>query len=331
MWSTLDCWIQWLKIPPPLSAKSLYIYWLGMWGKTGINCFVLITGYFMCASSITIRKFLKLLLEVYFYKIVIYAIFCITRYSGVTMEGIVTALLPTRNIGDNFTGCFLFFYLCIPFLNILVRNLSKKQHAILIALLFTIYTVFGTLPGIHVSMNYVSWFSVLFVIASYIRTHGLPKSKVYMGWGTLTLLCIAVSMASVPATLYVNGMLHFTMFPYRWVQDSNTFLALVTGICSFMYFKNLKIKYRPFINAVGACTFGVLLIHANSDAMRQWLWKDMLDNVGFYPTDWIYLHAILSICIVFAVCATIDYARIRTVEKWAFSYIDRILRRKNWR
>ena len=59
----------------PLSSKSLYLYMLGMWGKTGINCFVLITGYFMCRSHITLRKFLKLFLEIMFYKIVIWAIF----------------------------------------------------------------------------------------------------------------------------------------------------------------------------------------------------------------------------------------------------------------
>ena len=52
----------------PLSSKSLYLYMIGMWGKTGINCFVLITGYFMCRSHITLRKFLKLFLEIMFLK-----------------------------------------------------------------------------------------------------------------------------------------------------------------------------------------------------------------------------------------------------------------------
>lgn len=35
----------------PLSSRSLFFYIFGMWGKTGINCFVLITGYFMCKSQ----------------------------------------------------------------------------------------------------------------------------------------------------------------------------------------------------------------------------------------------------------------------------------------
>lgn len=58
-----------------------------------------------------------------------------------------------------------------------------------------------------------------------------------------------------------------------FVSDSNTVLALAISICSFMCFKNLKIGYSKLINTIGGSTFGVLLIHANSDVMREWLWK----------------------------------------------------------
>ena len=51
----------------PVSANTLFLQWWGMWGKTAINAFVLITGYFMCRSRLTIRKMLKLYLEVQFY------------------------------------------------------------------------------------------------------------------------------------------------------------------------------------------------------------------------------------------------------------------------
>lgn len=64
----------------PITAKSLFFYVFGMWGKTGINCFVLITGYFMCKSSITLRKFLKLFLEVELYNVVIFSIFVLSGY-----------------------------------------------------------------------------------------------------------------------------------------------------------------------------------------------------------------------------------------------------------
>jgi hypothetical protein len=56
----------------PLHIQSIFLYLFGMWGKTGINCFVMITGYFMCKSPyISLRKFMKLLFEIYFYNLII--------------------------------------------------------------------------------------------------------------------------------------------------------------------------------------------------------------------------------------------------------------------
>ena len=46
-----------------MSFNSQFLLLFGWGGKTGINCFVLITGYFMCTSNISLKKFLKLFLE----------------------------------------------------------------------------------------------------------------------------------------------------------------------------------------------------------------------------------------------------------------------------
>lgn len=51
----------------PLSANSIFLFLFGAWGKTGINCFMLITGYFLCKSNITLKKYIKLISEVLFY------------------------------------------------------------------------------------------------------------------------------------------------------------------------------------------------------------------------------------------------------------------------
>lgn len=43
----------------PLSPSSSVMLIFGGWGKIGINCFLLITGYFMCKSEFTWQKLLK--------------------------------------------------------------------------------------------------------------------------------------------------------------------------------------------------------------------------------------------------------------------------------
>ena len=62
----------------PLCWQSIFLLLFGAWGKTGINCFVLISGYFMCRSQLTIRKYVKLLFEIIFYRFAIY--FCFVAF-----------------------------------------------------------------------------------------------------------------------------------------------------------------------------------------------------------------------------------------------------------
>lgn len=317
----------------PLSVKSLFYYWFGMWGKIGINCFILITGYFMCKQSITVRKFLKLLMQIEFYKIIIYAIFVLSEYEPLSIKGLAKAILPVYDISHDFSQCFILFYLCIPFLNILIQNLDKAWHLRLLLLCLTIYTLFATLPKFGVTMNYISWFCVLYILSSYLRIYDLTPPNLFSStsktWGMLTLSSMAVSMLSVVVTLYVDKKYGLAISPYRWVADSNTLLAVITAVCSFMFFKDIKLKYHPLINLVGACTFGVLLIHANSDTMRQWLWKDVLDNAGHYFSANFMMHAILSVVIIFIICAVIDYVRQRTIEKWLFCHIDKLMQKRD--
>lgn len=294
------------------SGKSMFYLLFGAWGKTAINCFVLITGYFMCKSQITVKKFVKLLAEVMFYHIVIWLIFVLTRYEAFSISGFVKVLLPVKQVQANFTGCFLIFYLFIPFLNILVHSLDEKKHLMLLGLCAFTYILFGTFH--KVTMNYVTWFIVLYIIASYIRLYPKPLFDKTHLWGGLTVLSVLMSVLSIICCAWFGDKFGLSDV-YSFVQDSNTFLAVTNGVYSFMFFKNLKVPQSEFINTVAASTFGVLLIHANSDTMRQWLWKDTLNNVGAYSTSYFALHAIGSVIGVFVICIVIDHLRIRCLER----------------
>jgi hypothetical protein len=90
-----------------------------------------------------------------------------------------------------------------------------------------------------------------------------------------------------------------------------------------MFFKNIKIKYNPFINTVAATCFGVLQIHSNGDTMRKFVWKDIVDPVGAYNEIWMPLHAVISVLGIFFICAGIDLLRIKFIEKPFFNLWDK--------
>lgn len=303
------------------SPKSIYLLLFGAWGKTGINCFMMITGYFMCTSKITVRKFLKLALQIYLFRFLIYAIFLATGHETLSPTRLVRLMMPFTTLDKGFTGCFLVFYLTIPFWNILVRNMTRRQHTALLTLLLMCYTVLGSTPEFHVTYNYVTWFGIIYLIASYIRLYPVPAFERRSLWGWLTIANIMLASVSI------IGLCYFSKGDLYWfVADCNKIFAVTIAICSFLWFKNMQIRQSKIINAFGAGTFGVLLIHANSDAMRTWLWKDFADCVGHYslPLGRLVLYSLLTVTGIFLVCNLIDQLRINTLEKWFFRWYDGI-------
>lgn len=281
----------------------------------------------MCKSNITWQKFLKLVLEWEFYKIVIFFIFYFTGYSSPSAIDFIKVFWPIGSVSDGFIPCFLLFYLFIPFLTILVNGMSKKQHQLLVVLCLFIYTVLGMTPSIKVSYNYVTWFCVLFLIASYIRNHGVPiKGKV--NWGGNFLISILVSMVSVIVFVILNQKYHIPIPHYWLVSDSYAIMAIVVAICGLMCFKDLNIPQSKIINTVASSVLGVLLIHANSNSMRQWLWKDMVDVIGQYESRDAIVWAILTVVVIFIVCVVIDQLRIHLLEGPLFKYLERTLKLK---
>lgn len=305
-----------------VSARSLFALIFGWGGKTGINCFVLITGYFMCRSTISLRKFLKLLLEIEFYKIVVWLIFLLSGYTSFTFKSTLKAILPIYGIGTGFIGSYLCFFLFIPYLNLLIYAMNEQQHQILIGLCIGIGTVLQTFLKAPAAFTYVGWFMVCYLIAAYIRIYPnelFDNSKV---WRNATWICLFFSWCSV-----VFGALIYHKYGkavyYYFVSDSNKLLAIMTAVSAFLFFKNMKMKYHPVINKVAASTFGVLMIHANSDTMRQWLWRDVLKNTSAFHNSFFVIHAFGSVLAVYCICTVIDMVRIVVFEKPFFKWFDR--------
>lgn len=309
------------------SFRSVFLLLFGAWGKTGINCFVLITGYFMCRSEITLRKFLKLLLEVEFYRIVIYLIFVLTGAELFSLGGFLDAVIPVRSIGSGFVAAYLVFFLFIPFLNVLVRNLTEKQHLLLLLLVSFLYVFLATVPWFAVTYNYVSWFICLYLFASFIRLHPRPLFERTGLWGLITAGLFLLASVSIVLLcfLWSRGMEYYPLYP---VKDSNVGFSLPLGLSAFLFFKNLKLPQSRVINCLASSCFGVLLIHANGEGMRTFLWKELLAvtercaGSGWLP------FALLSVPAIFLVCFLLDQLRQLVLERPLFRLFDKLTMRK---
>ena len=137
-----------------------------------------------------------------------------------------------------------------------------------------------------------------------------------MLWAAGMIVTAVLCIASVISCVWLGAKIDKQM-AYFFVSDSNTFLAVCMGVFSFLFFKNVNIQQSRVINMIASSTFGVLLIHANSDIMRNWLWETVLNvKAIFYESiSTLVLHAVISVFAIFIICVVIDQIRIRTIEK----------------
>ena len=99
----------------------------------------------------------------------------------------------------------------------------------------------------NVVFNYVTWFSILFIIASYIRLYPKDWFSNTKITGTLMIASLIISWGSVAVLATLSRMVGKNIgFSYFFVSDSNKVLALATGVSAFLLFKNIKIPMPYF-------------------------------------------------------------------------------------
>ena len=295
-----------------ISKNMIFLQLWGMWEKMAINIFVLITGYFMCKSSWKLIKVVKLVAEVIFYDFIVFIVLSFLHVQTINFKEIFNLFFGIlQGVNNGFTASFIAFYMLIPFINKLIKNINKNQHLVLNCLLLFIYTICGTFFKAS-SFTFIGWYITLYLLSSYIRLYPNKYTKSLKIGVISSVICILLSYISVILIDQFNYK-----SAYYFVIDSNKIFSLLTALSIFILFKNLNIKYSKVINLIASSTFGVLLIHANSDAMRTFLWKDILDVSGVYskPFYYLILHGFLSMILVYIICVVIDLLRIKFIEK----------------
>lgn len=300
-------------LPELHDTRNVYMWVFGMWGKVGINCFVLITGWYMCKSAITVRKFLKLLLEVYFYKFFNCALLLCIGLHSLSLKKVFYLLSPITNVTSNdFVSCYLVFFLMIPFLNVLIHNISRKMHKYLVILGVGVLCIWNQLYWIEVDCSYLLYFPTLYFVASYFRLYSESTQLATRFLEKTPLLWVALSIASVIGILCFLPHTTKELSPYYFVIDSNAILAFITGLSLFMYFKSIRIKQSKVINVLAACSFGVLLFHTSSGMRYVLLEKIMrIPDILYGLSEWwmIVFCSILFVIAIYAIGSFIDIIR----------------------
>lgn len=251
---------------------------------TSVNIFILITGYFMVKSKPKFKKLIHLWFQVLAYSLITYLAIVLIYNEPFKIKDLFLVCIPIVNKRFWFITTYFVLFLIIPFLNILINNLSKKQANILmIGILIFVYltTRFGIRTIASLNNGYsLLWFIILYFTGAYLRLYPLKVKKIFV---VLTYFIAIV------------GIWLFFMYPpksewsffYSNTPDYNAPLVFIASVCIFLIFKDINFKNK-FINSVvgfvSSCTFGIYLFQESY--IKYYLYYDWLNIKRFYTSVW---------------------------------------------
>lgn len=271
----------------------------------GVNCFLLITGYF--GADFSWKRLLSIYLICFFYELV----GCLIAYGQGDVEWSTTALsyilFPLSHSNNWFIRCYVILLLILPILNAGLEKFDKRQYLFVLLLLTILNMYFG---WFHKQANFngdgynASQMVYLYVIGRYLNQYVdweriRPYRKyIFAGWVLMAALWGVIQNIST----FVHIVPHWNGWAY------NNPIVMISAIVFFVYFRLLDIPQSRTINLFGSTMLGVFLIHMNRylgdyiyDGVRKVIYMPLISDVLWMQVAVLILLAIGGL-IIMSVC-----------------------------
>ncbi|SDA65720.1 Surface polysaccharide O-acyltransferase, integral membrane enzyme [Lachnospiraceae bacterium G11] len=282
-----------------------------------VNCYVLISGYFLVESKFRWQKLVELVSQVLFYSILVPIVMFaigILPASEISLYKLFLYVFPIHTEHYWFATSYIVMYTFSPLLAAGIKNMEKKSLQVTIAISLLLFSVAKTILPIQMEFDRFGydalWFIILFMIAGYIRLYGIDAIKESKK-GLIIYICgsfftFVLAFAIRAISLRVGKMGYFITRTF----DYNHLICLISSVAlflCFLYWNTSDNKLTRLAVAIGPYTFGVYLLHEQWE-MRH-VWPKLLQTGKFAGTGLQFFHWIISILIVFWVGIGVDFLR----------------------
>ncbi len=287
-------------------------------GGVGVDCFILISGYYMINKRITLAKLLKLWVQVATYSVVLCVIYLFSRAEIEEQEIIpklVSAFLPVSTRQYWFVTGYMILMAATPFLNKLLHRLSLFGGCLACIGMFVVMSVLNCMPAPVSSLGTLVMFALLYSIAALMQLHGLKICR--------RRTCIIWMLAMLAAI--------FTCVQFKWqfaelMSHKTTAIIEVLGFCKkswptfifsvmlFAYFSSVRMGNIGWINRIALCSLGVYLLHTNQ-YFAEYPWRDVLHLYECSSSSLCVLYCLGACILVYIVCVFVETLRLKTLGR----------------
>ena len=216
----------------------------------GVNCFVLISGYFGIRASW--KGFARLTLYCLFYSVAIYCIVAIGINRDWTWQGLGESLMVYSHTDLWFVPAYLGLYILAPFLNKSIESMTFKQYSISLGafILFNLYAGWFWEGKFNPTGYTIVHLVMIYLIGRYIYRF-MPQVRnlgVYsaLSWAFFTMLIL------------LNSICEKSTMAFAY----NSPFVILSSVSFFLIFKAISFSNKV-VNYCAVSPFSAYLIHKN--------------------------------------------------------------------
>ena len=275
----------------------------------GVDCFVLITGYFsFSVYTIKVRKIINLYALMVFYGFIF---LCVSMITGHSIKGELLKVIFPFLFGRRwFVETYIILLFFIPFINIVLKQLNKNNFRLLLIIQISVFSLwYSFLPSSPILDNGygILNFITLYLIGAYIRKWiNIRECKTIFLWLILLFTTLGTTVLS---------LITERVWAYCFIAN------IVGAVVLFLILSKLEIGTSKTINQFSSHAFAVFLIHSDF-IMNDILYHKILQCEKFYNSNWFLVHFIISIVSIYIICMLLDMIRQRIVMPKLTSFFD---------
>lgn len=256
------------------SASYFIFSILRSFAYLGVNCFILISGYFLCDKEFKFSRIVKIAMQTLFYSIMGSAIAILLLHKPLSAKEFLFTIFPISGGKYWFASVYVLMLIISPIINFALKTMTKKQHLVLIIILFLFFSLFSTIllwsKSVFSDGKDIAWFLTLYVIAAYLKRYPIHIKR---SWLCGLFLCMVLSTVFIEFGIKMIASRIGLGSPEKVMFYNNQPLILGGSILLFALISGLKIEhFSNVICKVGNLTFGIYLLHDN-DLLRNYLWE----------------------------------------------------------
>ena len=272
-----------------------------------VNCYVLISAYFMCDKKTSFKKNLKLWTQVFFYSLLFLIIGMILKGEITTFEKI-KYIFPFSTKVYWFPVIYMLLTLLSPILNTLIEKIQKRQYLYLLSINAITFSIIPYIFQVTDNYDYgggygIVWFINLYLIAGYLKKHfDISRIKKRTCLLTYLITCLLTYLIFV-----IIETFKIPMFSPDFFYTYPFLLIVIASIALLLLFLKIEIKnekVNKVILFLSPLTFGVYLIHEHP-IVRAKLWG----GVTPFLIKFSLLKQIAVVLVVYIICSIIEYIR----------------------